>query len=112
MGWNLRRSVNLGPLRINLSKAGVGYSVGARGLRVGKDARGRAYSSLSIPGTGIYRRDYLSSAPPPPAAPPSVPRPLVGQSSSKPQGGMAGAKTLALCVAGAILVYALIRVIT
>lgn len=46
MGWNLRRSVNFGPLRLNLSKSGVGYSVGVRGLRVGKDSAGRNYSSI------------------------------------------------------------------
>jgi hypothetical protein len=39
MGWGFRRSINFGPLRINLAKSGVGYSVGTRGLRVGKDAR-------------------------------------------------------------------------
>jgi len=58
MGWNFRRGFNLGPLRINLSKKGVGASVGVRGFRVGQDAGGRNYSQVSIPGTGIYRRDY------------------------------------------------------
>jgi hypothetical protein len=38
MGWNLRKGFNFGPLRINLSRRGVGYSVGARGLRIGRDA--------------------------------------------------------------------------
>ena len=62
MGWNLRRSVNLGPLRLNASKSGIGYSVGVRGFRVGKDAKSRKYTAVSIPGTGIYRRDYLPKA--------------------------------------------------
>ncbi len=53
MGWSFRRSVNLGPLRINLSRSGVGYSVGGRGFRTGVRAGGRRYSTLSIPGTGI-----------------------------------------------------------
>lgn len=61
MGWNLRRSVNLGPLRINASRSGIGYSLGGRGFRVGKDAKGRRYTAASVPGTGIYRRDYLQS---------------------------------------------------
>jgi len=58
-GWRFRRSIRL-PLgaRINLSRSGVGASVGVRGFRVGRDARGHAYSQASIPGTGIYRRDY------------------------------------------------------
>jgi hypothetical protein len=59
MAWNFRRSINLGPLRINLSKSGIGYSVGGPGFRVGQDARGRRYRWLGLPGWGIYRRDYL-----------------------------------------------------
>ena len=53
MGWSFRKSVNLGPLRVNLSKSGVGYSVGAGGFRTGVRSNGRSYSSVSIPGTGI-----------------------------------------------------------
>lgn len=60
MAWNFRRSIRLGPIRFNLSKSGVGASVGIPGFRVGKDARGRKYQQTSIPGTGIYRRDYSS----------------------------------------------------
>ncbi len=60
MGWRFRRSIRLGPLRFNLSKSGVGASVGVPGFRVGKDAKGRDYQQISIPGTGIYRRDYSS----------------------------------------------------
>lgn len=56
MGWSFRRSINLGPFRINLSKSGVGYSVGAGGVRVGKSARGRTYRSFSVPGTGVSYR--------------------------------------------------------
>lgn len=63
MGWGFRRSVKLGPLRLNLSKSGIGYSVGVRGFRVGKDAKGRSYTSASIPGTGLYSRNYSGSAP-------------------------------------------------
>jgi len=58
MGWSFRRSVNLGPLRVNLSRKGVGYSVGAKGFRAGRDAQGRDYTQTSIPGTGIYNRSY------------------------------------------------------
>ena len=57
MGFYYRKSVNLGPFRVNLSKSGVGYSVGGRGFRVGTTSRGRKYTSFSIPGTGIgYRK--------------------------------------------------------
>jgi len=58
MGWSFRRSLKFGPVRVNLSKSGVGYSIGGKGLRVGRDARGRSYRSASLPGTGIYSRSY------------------------------------------------------
>ena len=35
MGWSYRKSVNLGPFRLNISKAGIGYSVGGKGFRTG-----------------------------------------------------------------------------
>ena len=53
MGWSFRKSVGLGPFRINLSKSGIGYSVGGGGFRTGVNSRGRSYRSFSIPGTGI-----------------------------------------------------------
>ena len=57
MGFYYRKSVNLGPFRVNLSKSGVGYPVGGRGFRVGTTARGKIYTSFSIPGTGVgYRK--------------------------------------------------------
>lgn len=34
---------------MNFSKSGIGYSVGIRGARIGKDAKGRRYSQISIP---------------------------------------------------------------
>lgn len=43
MGFYYRKSVNLGPFRVNLIKSGVGYSVGGRGFRVGTTARGKKY---------------------------------------------------------------------
>lgn len=33
MGFNFRKSIKIGPARINLSKSGVGYSIGAKGMR-------------------------------------------------------------------------------
>ena len=38
MGWNFRKSIKVGPARINLSKSGVGYSVGAGSVRYTKRA--------------------------------------------------------------------------
>lgn len=56
MGWQFRKSFGFGPLRINLSKRGVGASVGAGPFRIGRSASGRNYGSASIPGTGISYR--------------------------------------------------------
>jgi membrane protein YdbS with pleckstrin-like domain len=39
MGLNFRKSIKFGPARINLSKSGVGYSVGAGGLRYTKSPK-------------------------------------------------------------------------
>ncbi len=58
MPLRFHRSIKLGGLRINLSKRGVGLSAGFRGLRVGVDARGRRYTSASIPGTGLSVREF------------------------------------------------------
>lgn len=33
MGFNFRKSIKIGPARVNLSKSGVGYSIGAGGIR-------------------------------------------------------------------------------
>ena len=61
MGLIYRKSINLGPFRVNLSGSGVGYSVGGRGFRVGKSARGRNYTAFSIPGTGVGYRSSKGS---------------------------------------------------
>jgi len=53
MGFFFRKSLGRGPFRINLSKSGVGFSLGMRGLRIGRSANGRTYTRASRPGTGI-----------------------------------------------------------
>ena len=54
MGTRFRKSVNLGGgARINISKSGIGYSVGTKGARVTMTADGRTRTTLSIPNTGI-----------------------------------------------------------
>jgi hypothetical protein len=60
MGFFYRKTVNLGPFRVNIGKSGLGYSVGGRGFRVGTTSRGRKYTSFSIPGTGVGYRKYGS----------------------------------------------------
>jgi Protein of unknown function (DUF4236) len=120
MGWRFRKSINLGPFRINLSKKGAGVSAGVPGFRVGHDASGRNYSQTSIPGTGIYRRDYYGSAGPSSATPPlasqtpAQPTQNV-QSSRVAQGSSAGvspgAKYLAFLVCLAGVSWVLIKIL-
>ena len=43
MGFYFRKSLRFGPLRFNLSKRGVGASIGVEGKRVGVDAGGHEY---------------------------------------------------------------------
>lgn len=53
MGFRFRKSKNFGPFRINVSKSGIGWSVGTKGLRYTKRADGKRQTTLSVPGTGI-----------------------------------------------------------
>ena len=62
MGFRFRKSVNFGPVRVNLSKSGVGYSFCGKGFRFTKKAGGGTRTTASIPGTGIsYVKDHGSS---------------------------------------------------
>ena len=61
MGWIFRRSIRFGPIRMNMSKGGVGWSWGFPGFRVGISSDGRRYYSFGFPGTGLYYRKYLSN---------------------------------------------------
>ena len=57
MSFFFRKTINLGFLRINISKSGIGFSIGVPGARIGKAANGQTYVSSSLPGTGIgYRK--------------------------------------------------------
>ena len=53
MGFRFRKSISLGPFRLNFSKSGVGYSFGGKGFRVAKTATGRTRTTASSPGTGV-----------------------------------------------------------
>lgn len=54
MGLRFHKSINLGKFfRINLSKNGVGYSVGTKGVRVSKSATGQVRETVTVPGTGL-----------------------------------------------------------
>lgn len=53
MGFRFRKSKKIGPFRVNVSKSGIGWSVGTKGARFTKRADGKTQTTLSVPGTGI-----------------------------------------------------------
>lgn len=53
MGFRIRKSFGTKGFRVNISKSGIGYSVGTKGARITKTASGRTRTTASIPGTGI-----------------------------------------------------------
>jgi hypothetical protein len=58
MGFYLRKALRFGPLRINLSRHGVGYSVGIRSARIGRTSQGRAYVAGGL--HGLYYHKYVT----------------------------------------------------
>lgn len=58
MGIYLRESIRVGPMRFNLSKGGVGVSVGVKGFRVGSGPRG---NYVHMGAHGIYYRTTIPS---------------------------------------------------
>ena len=58
MGFYIRKSISVGPLRFNLSKSGVGVSTGIKGFRVGTGPRG---NYVHVGAGGLYYRKTLSS---------------------------------------------------
>jgi hypothetical protein len=65
MGFYIRKSFKLGPLRLNLSKSGLGASVGTKGARLGLSTKGKLYTHLGR--WGLYHRQDLGSVNPQPA---------------------------------------------
>ena len=60
MGLRFQRRVRIAPgVRLNLSKSGVGVSVGRSGLRIGMDATRRKFFSVGLPGTGLSYRTFF-----------------------------------------------------
>jgi len=58
MGFYIRKSFRAGPVRLNLSKSGLGVSAGVKGLRVGSGPRG---SYIHAGRGGLYYRKKLGS---------------------------------------------------
>ena len=53
MGARFRKSKNFGPFRVNISKSGIGYSVGNKFVRVAHTADGEKRTTYTLPGTGL-----------------------------------------------------------
>lgn len=58
MGFYIRKAFNFGPLRLNLSRSGLGASIGIKGARIGVGPRG---SYVHVGRGGFYYRQSLSS---------------------------------------------------
>ena len=66
MGFYIRKSFKIGPLRLNLSKSGLGASVGTKWARLGLSAKGKLYGHLGR--GGLYQRQDLGSVDPEPSS--------------------------------------------
>jgi hypothetical protein len=59
MGFYFRRTAKLGPIRLNFSKSGIGASVGVKGVRLTRTARGTTY--ITVGSNGFYYRETISN---------------------------------------------------
>lgn len=59
MAFYIRKGLNFGPLRLNLSKSGFGLSAGITGARIGLNSQGKAYVHGGR--HGLYYRKSLGS---------------------------------------------------
>lgn len=71
MGFYVRKSFRMGPVRLNLSKHGLGMSVGVTGARVGVTSEGRAYFHAGR--GGLYARHYFGATEAPRSAAANAP---------------------------------------
>ena len=58
MGFYIKKSFNIGPIRFNFSKSGIGLSIGTKGLRIGSGPNGNYIHGGRH---GIYYKKNLSS---------------------------------------------------
>ncbi|MGE0864779.1 MAG: DUF4236 domain-containing protein [Vicinamibacterales bacterium] len=69
MGFYLRKSIRVGPVRFNLSKSGVGVSAGVRGFRLGAGPRG---NYVHMGAHGLYYRAALPATSAPSSSAPKL----------------------------------------
>jgi hypothetical protein len=84
MGWRFRRSRRVLPgVRMTMTKNGLGWSFGGRGMRINRSPLGRWSRTVTIPGTGLSNTTPVRLPPStsattsqgPSAAPPAPPTP-------------------------------------
>jgi hypothetical protein len=64
MGIRFRKRIKLAPgLHLNLSGSGLSMSAGPRGASMTFGGRGGTYMNAGIPGTGLYARERVGTAP-------------------------------------------------
>jgi hypothetical protein len=80
MSIYLRKSFSAGPIRLNFSNAGVGMSVGVRGVRFGISPTGKRY--YRIGSNGIYAYETVGSKHSPEIIPDPKPESHIGFRSS------------------------------
>mgnify|MGYP004507588095 CR=1 FL=1 len=94
MGLRFRKSIKVGDhSRVTVSKSGVGFSTGVKGVRFTRTANGRNKVSTSIPGTGLSYEKYIG-----------------GKKSGKKSAGSGGSNTVAIVaiVAAAVVIVLLV----
>jgi Protein of unknown function (DUF4236) len=75
VGFYIRKSLRVGPVRFNLSKSGIGTSIGVTGFRVGSGPRG---SYVHMGRDGLYYRKSFGGGRPRSPSPPTAASPDPG----------------------------------
>jgi hypothetical protein len=60
MAWRFRKTKSFGPLRLSLTRRGVGASIGFGPLRYSLGPDGKIRRTRRIPGTGVYDTEVLN----------------------------------------------------
>ncbi|GAA5082609.1 hypothetical protein HNP84_001899 [Thermocatellispora tengchongensis] len=50
MGWHYRKSIKVGPFRVDLSRHGIGHSIGGRRFHISTTPDGRRHVTVRLPG--------------------------------------------------------------
>ena len=60
MSWNFRKSVKIAPgIKMTVGKRGASINAGPKGYKVSVNSKGDVHRTVSIPGTGLYKRKKI-----------------------------------------------------